>query len=125
MSDFKDFVDNLLVPIRAGDSSPSAQIILAAGGDSQASAPKVPLDELDRRYVAVMDALLVDAQARDAVRVFADAVTWKLAVVAYQYGPEAVADILRKLGGHMGNIAENLAAQSEANAAQEAGRPLN
>ena len=125
MSDFKDFVDNVLAPVRAGDSSQPAQIILAADGESQTTPPKVPLDELDRRYVAVMDALLVDAQARGAVRVFTDAVTWKLAVVAYQYGPDAVADVLRKLGGHMGNIVENMAAQSEANAAKEAGQQFN
>lgn len=125
MSDFKDFVDNVLAPIRAGDSSQPAQIILAADGESQTFPPKVPLEELDRRYVAVMDALLVDARARGAVRVFTDAVTWKLAVVAYQYGPDAVADVLRRLGSHMGNIVENMAAQSEANAAKEAGQQFN
>ena len=125
MSDFKSFVDNMIAPVRSGEGGPPEQIFVPASGDSPSAPPALPEDELDRRYVAVMDSLLADAQARGAVRVFTDAVTWKLAVVAYQYGPDAVADIMRKLGGHLGSIAERMAAQREANAAKEAGHPLN
>lgn len=125
MSDFKNFVDEVLSPVRAGETGRPEQIILAAASGSPAAPPNVPLEELDRRYAAVMDALLDDAKARGALRVFTDAVTWKLAVVAYQYGPAAVADIMRKFGAHMDSIVESMNAQSEANAAKQAGQRFN
>ena len=92
-----------------------------AGSPSQ----RVPNDELERRYIAVMNELLADAQKHNAMNVFTDVVTWKLAVVAHQWGPRATGDVVRKLGGHLGTLAETADAQREADAAKEEGRRPN
>ena len=53
-----------------------------------------------------MNALLADAQERNAVGVFTEVVAWKLAVVAFHWGPRAAGDVVRRLGAHLGNLAE-------------------
>ena len=121
MSDFKDFLNKVLAPIRADATTPPAQMILASDVELQTPKQAVADDELERRYVEVMNALIADAHGHNAMNVFTDVVTWKLAVVAYHWGPRAAGDVMRKLGGHLGTLAEAADAQREADASKEAG----
>jgi hypothetical protein len=125
MSDFKDFLDKVLAPIHADATTPRAQVIVAPEGEVQTPKQTVADDELERRYVAVMNALLADALGHDAMHVFTDVVTWKLAVVAYLWGPHAAGDVVRSLGGHLETLAEAGYAPSEADASKEAGHQQN
>ena len=107
MSEFKEFLDKVLAPI-AGDAAgaeaiPSTIIVPAK---PEASPANLSDDEIERRYVAVMNALCDDAQGRSAMHVFVDVVTWKLAVVGYHMGPFVIGDILRKIGFHLGGAAK-------------------
>ena len=125
MSDFKDFLDKVLAPVQADTTHQPARAGAAPEGELQAAKHDVTDDELKRRYVEVMNALLADAHDRNAVNVFTDVVTWKLAVVAYHWGPRAAGDVMRKLGGHLGTLAEAADAQREADASREAGHRPN
>ena len=125
MSDFKDFLDKVLAPIRAeGDARTGKEAVLPDIAEQVMPQP-IPDDELERRYVEAMNALLEDARKRKAVNVFTDVAAWKLAVVAFQCGPHAAGDILRRFGAHLGTLAEADDAQREADAAKEAGRLPN
>jgi len=108
MNDFKDLHEKVLAP--AGEAKESRA---------------VPDRELERRYVDVMNALLADAQEHNAVWVFTEVVTWKLAVVAFHWGPWAAGDVVRRLGAHLENLAEAAEAQREADSAREAGHRPN
>jgi hypothetical protein len=146
MSDFKQFLDKVLLPLQgeagagqgeaaAGQGAAAAAGAATAGaGSSQitlpppaqpAAADPVPAAELERRYVAVMNALFTDALERNSPEVFTDIVAWKLATVAYHFGPFATGDIVRKLGAHLETIARAEKAQQEADAAKKEGRRPN
>ena len=129
MSDFKDFLAKVLAPVRSDSGIRPAQAIpdpeAEPEPESGSQRQNVPDEELERRYVAVMNELLADAQKHNAMNVFTDVVTWKLAVVAHQWGPRATDDVVRKLGGHLGTLAETADAQREADAAKEEGRRPN
>ncbi len=129
MSDFKDFLAKVLAPVRSDSGIRPAQAIPEPEAEpepeSGSQRQNVPDEELERRYVAVMNELLADAQKHNAMNVFTDVVTWKLAVVAHQWGPRATGDVVRKLGGHLGTLAETADAQREADAAKEEGRRPN
>jgi hypothetical protein len=118
MKEFDSFLAKVLAPIR-DESQP------APPGQEQTPPEAVPAGELERRYVEVMNALLADATGRSAVNVFTDVAAWKLATVAYRFGPLVASDILRKLGAHLGKIAEAEDAQREANEAAKEGRLPN
>ncbi len=121
MRDFKYFLEKVLAPIRIGTRAQAAQVIPEPKEEPESPRENVPDDDLQRRYVAVMNELLDDAQKHNAMSVFTDVVTWKLAVVAHHCGLRATGDIVRKLGSHLGTLAEVADAQREADAAQEAG----
>ena len=133
MSDFKDFLAKVLAPVRSDSGIRPAQAIPKPEAEPEpepepeSGSPRqnVPDEELERRYVEVMNELLADAQKHNAMNVFTDVVTWKLAVVAHQWGPRATGDVVRKLGGHLGTLAETADAQREADAAKEEGRRPN
>ncbi len=129
MSDFKDFLAKVLATVRSDSGIRPAQAIPEPEAEpepeSGSQRQNVPDEELERRYVAVMNELLADAQKHNAINVFTDVVTWKLAVVAHQWGPRATGDVVRKLGGHLGTLAETADAQREADAAKEEGRRPN
>lgn len=154
MSDFKQFLDKVLLPIQgepaagqgeagagqgeaaAGQGAAAAAGASAAGAASStqitlpppaqpAAADPVPAAEVERRYVAVMNALFTDALERNSAGVFTDIVAWKLATVAYHFGPGATGDIVRKLGAHLETIATAEKAQQEADAAKKEGRRPN
>ncbi len=48
--------------------------------------------------------------------------TWKLAVLTNNFGPQATGDIVRRLGAHIGTIAEGNHAQEEAWREKDEGR---
>ena len=129
MSDFKDFLAKVLAPVRSDSGIRPAQAIPEpeAEPEPESGSPRqnVPDEELERRYVEVMNELLADAQKHNAMNVFTDVVTWKLAVVAHQWGPRATGDVVRKLGGHLGTLAETADAQREADAAKVEGHRPN
>lgn len=125
MREFKYFLAKVLAPIRIGTRTKATQVILESKEDLESTRENVPDDDLQRLYVAVMNELLDDAQKHNAMSVFTDVVTWKLAAVAHHCGLRATGDIVRKLGSHLGTLAELADAQREADAAQEAGCRLN
>jgi hypothetical protein len=90
---------------------------------SAADAPTLTREQaLEQRYVEQMNALLADADEQDALVVFAEVVTWKLAVLAYRCGPAATEDMLRRFGGHLQTLAQQERAQREAEEARKQGR---
>lgn len=125
MKDFKSFLEKVLAPIQGEDRTAHAPAEPAAPGEEPAPPEAVPANELERRYIEVMNALLTDATERRAVNIFTDIVAWKLAMVAYHFGPGAAGDIVRKLGAHLVTIAEAEQAQREAKQAEKAGRRPN
>lgn len=125
MSDFKEFLDKVLAPIGANAGAEPAQVTPAPESKTGVRPEAVGDDELERRYIEVMNALFADAQAREAMHVFADVVTWKLAVLAYHWGPKATGDVIRRIGAHLAVIADAAEAQREADAAKDAGHRPN
>ncbi len=121
MSDFKEFLDKVLAPIRgeAQDEALPAAIILPSEAKAAAA---VPEDELRRRYVAVAGAVFADALEHRALPVFADVLAWELAVIAHRYGSPATADIMQKFGAHLERLGAVDEAQREADKAREEGR---
>ncbi|NJD19091.1 MAG: hypothetical protein FIA95_07400 [Gemmatimonadetes bacterium] len=98
MDDFRKFLDKVLAPMEGGSDPPPK-----VGTDE---VPEVPKEELERRYVAVMNALFDDAAKRGKVEVFADVVAWKLAVVALIGGPIVAGDVVSGLGAHLRELAK-------------------
>jgi len=115
----------VLAPIQGGARAEGAAPRSAPAGEARARPRAITHEDLARRYVELMNALLANAEEHRAVNVFTDVVAWKLAVVAYKFGPLAAADVMRKLGSHLAGIAEAEAAQREANEAKEAGQRPN
>ena len=124
MSDFTDFLNKVPAPIRSESKDESTPISLKIA-DSPPPEASISPAELEKRYVEVMNALMTDAQENSAMHVFSDVVTWKLAVVAFHCGPHAAGDILRRIGAHMGHLAEVADAEREAEEAKKVGRQPN
>jgi len=125
MKDFKSFLEKVLAPIRDEAQAEPAPAGSTPPREEQTPPEAVPAHELERRYIEVMNALLTDATERRAVHVFTDVVAWKLAMVAYHFGPGAAGDVVRKLGAHLVKIAAAEEAQREAKQAEKAGRRPN
>lgn len=82
-----------------------------------------PTQQIELRYLNAANALLDDAVEHEAPRILVDVLTWTLARMVVGYGAPAVAgDILRRLGDHIGTLAERRRAQQEAEQAKEEGR---
>lgn len=82
-------------------------------------------EQLNERYVKVLNDLARDAATRHAVDVFIDAVAWKMASVALACGPRATGEIVRVIGAWLERLAHIEEAQREAAAAVEAGHAPN
>ena len=83
-----------------------------------------PGQQTELRYLNTANALLDDAVEHETPRILADVLTWTLARMVIGYGTPVVAgDILRRLGEHIGTLAERRRAQEEAAQAKEEGRP--
>ena len=124
MSDFKEFLDKVLAPVRgeAQDQAAPAAIVLPPEAKP---AVAVPEDELRRRYLAVAEAVFADALERRVVPLFADVLAWELAAIAHRYGSPATGDILQKFGIYLERFAASGEAQREADKAREEGRLPN
>lgn len=121
MKDAKGLIEKVLSPLQGEAQAAHAAAVPAPQALEGWPLEAVPCCELERRYVEIRNALLGDALARGALNVFTDVTTWKLAVVAHACGPRTAGDIVRKLGLHLGTIAEAEQAQAEANSARQAG----
>ena len=124
MSDFKEFLDKVLAPIR-GEAQDQAAPAAIVPPPEPKPVVKVPEDELLRRYIAVANAVFADSLEHHAVPVFADALAWELAQIAHRYGSQATGDILRKFGNHLQRLATADEAQREADKAKGEGRLPN
>jgi len=103
-----------------------SEIVLAHPVET--SAPTVqladcsPTEQVELRYINTANALLDDAVEHESPRILADVLTWTLARMVVGYGTPVVAgDILRRLGEHIGTLAERRRAQEEAEQAKEEG----
>jgi hypothetical protein len=104
-----------------------SEIVLAQpAANATAPAPLAdcsPAQQTELRYLNAVNALLDDAVETDSPRILVDVLTWTLARMVVGYGAPAVAgDILRRLGEHIGTLADRRRAQEEAEKEKEAGR---
>jgi hypothetical protein len=81
-----------------------------------------PVQHVESRYMAALQTLVDDALEHRHVEILVDVLTWNLARIGYGYGVQSVGDIVRRLGGHIGDIAQREAAVREAAEAKKAGR---
>lgn len=93
-----------------------------ASGASEAPLAPMTKEELEQRFVGQMNAMLDEADQRRMLPVFANVVSWKLAVLAHRCGPYVTGDVLRYLGHHLAVLAERDAAQREADNAKRKGQ---
>ncbi len=89
-----------------------------------ASAPLTPQDAkaFEATLLEKMDALLDEAARRRFLPAFANVVTWKLAEMVVHSGPYVAGDVMRLLGQHLCDLAEEAQAAREAQEAKEQGR---
>ena len=81
-----------------------------------------PSQQTELCYLNTANALLDDAVEHESPRILADVLTWTLARMVVGYSTPVVAgDILRRLGEHIGTLAERRRAQDEAERAKEDG----
>jgi len=82
-----------------------------------------PAQQIELRYLTAVNALHDDAVETDSPRILADVLTWTLARIVVGYGAPSVAgDILRRLGEHIGTLADRRRAFEEAVKEKEDGR---
>jgi hypothetical protein len=119
MSDFKDFLDKVLVSIRdeEGEQAPGAlfTLLIARTIGFEELEPRDVLspNELRRCYVAITSHLLADALKRNELVIFTDVFAEKLAEVAFDLGARGTADIVRRFGAHLERIDAMMQAQRE------------
>ncbi len=102
----------------------AAVSVEAVASDTTVHAPAdcSPAQLVESRYTAALETLLDDALEHRHVEILVDALTFNLARLGYGFGMTAVGDIVRRLGGHINDIAQREAAQREATEAKKAGR---
>jgi hypothetical protein len=97
----------------------------AAPNDANVSAPAAadcsPAQQAELRYMAALDPLVDDALEQRHVEVLVDVLTWHLARIGYGFGAQAVGDIVRRVGVHIGAIHAREEAAREAKEAKKAG----
>lgn len=95
---------------------------------NDAAASPVELDDGAReeaanaRYSRLFDKLLEEARAGNHVQVLVDNLTFVVARIAYDYGPPATGDILRRFGDYLQQIEAHCRAREEAEQSREEGR---
>jgi len=72
-------------------------------------------------FVRVVKTLMDDAIDRGEVECLVDVLSWALANFAHQGGPQVAGDIVRRLGSHMGALAELDQAQVDAEQTRKEG----
>lgn len=81
-----------------------------------------PTQLVEQRYLAAVETLLDDALEGQNIEILVDVLAWNLARIGSAYGPSAMGDILRRIGGHTCDIAQRCTAEREAAAAKKSGR---
>jgi len=104
-----------------------SEIVLAQSAANASPATPLadcsPAQQIELRYLTAVNALLDDAVETESPRILADVLTWTLARMVVGYGAPTVAgDILRRLGEHIGTLAERRRASEEAAKEKEEGR---
>lgn len=95
------------------------------------AAPPAQLDDcsrtrlVERRYLAAVETLLDDALENKTTEILVDVLAWNLARIGSVYGPAALADVFRRVGGHACEFAQRSAAEREAEASRKAGHLPN
>jgi hypothetical protein len=80
-------------------------------------------EQVERRYLSVINPLLAEAYEQRHTEAFVDVLTWTLArVIVYIDKPWVTGDILRRVGNYTCRIAESNRAQEESQAAKDEGR---
>ena len=124
MSDFKEFLDKVLAPIRGDTQNEAAPAAIVPPPEPKPVA-EVPKDELQRRYIAVVNAVFADSVEHRAMPILADVLAGELARIANRYGALATGDILQKFGRHLQRLTAADDAQREADRAKGEGRMPN
>jgi len=124
MSDFKEFLDKVLAPVRGETQDEAAPAAIAPPPEPKPVA-EVPKDELQRRYTAVVNAVFADSVEHRAIPILTDVLAGELARIANRYGALATGDILEKFGVHLQRLTAADDAQREADRAKGEGRLPN
>ena len=105
-------------------AAPAAPLMepVASNSPAPALADCSPAEQVELRYLAALKTLVDDALEHRQVEILVDVLTWNLARIGYGYGVQSVGDIVRRLGGHIGDIAQREAAVCEAAEEKKAGR---
>jgi hypothetical protein len=109
--------------------APEAESIVPAAASELSAEPNAPAaladctpeQQVETRYMAALKALVDDALEQRHVEILVDALTWNLARIGYGFGVPAVADIVRRFGAHVGDIAQRETAAREAAEAKKSG----
>lgn len=76
---------------------------------------------LRARFEAQLAEMRSEASQHNYVALFADCLTWELALCIVRHGAIVAGDILARLGGHVNRVLEYQTAQREADSVREQG----
>ena len=94
-----------------------------AGGTAVTLADCSATEQLERRYLSIINPLLSQAYQQGSMETFADVLTWTLArVIANLDKAWVTGDVLRRIGNYTCQIATTNRAEAEAAAAKKEGR---
>jgi len=113
---FEKFMARALQSPEDGEGRPAPEAAEALQG----RAPMTKA-QFEKHLIERMNALLAEADERKGLAVFANVVSWKLAVLGHHCGPGATGHIVRLLGGHLEHLVELERGQREAEAARKRG----
>jgi hypothetical protein len=113
---FEKFLAQVLQPPEDGEGRPSPEPAEAV----QDRAPMTKV-QFERHLIERMNALLEEADERKGLGIFANVVSWKLAVLGHHCGPGATGHIIRLFGGHLEHMVEVERGQREADAVRKRG----
>jgi hypothetical protein len=113
---FEKFLARALQPPEDGEGRPGPD-------PAEAIQDRAPMTKVqfERHLIERMNALLEEADERKGLAIFANVVSWKLAVLGHHCGPGATGHIVRLLGGHLEHLVELERGQRESEAARKRG----
>lgn len=76
----------------------------------------------EKRYLKTLDDLVADAAEAKRMYILADTLAWTVARIAVGCGIAAAGDVLRRIGGYVGQIETRRQAAEEAEQARREGR---
>ena len=102
---------------------------VAATGEAAAGAAPVELadctraEQTERHYLDVINPLLTEAWKNESLETFADVLAWALArIIVHCENPHVMGHILKRIGHYTMTLADQEAAQKEADTAKQEGR---